>query len=155
MIKDWPAVFTWLKPRAFEYAKVFGRWDYCEDQEMKWNTTKPQRGVKTLTQSRSKSPQQSAAAPRTHAYTRRRTRLFVRCVDERFLEADAKFTMLKDSTGLNYKTLLSWCKGLNKSVRKLNNVINTLLYYKFKPKFKILLPVLRGFMFSKIKTEEK
>lgn len=127
MIKDWPAVFIWLKPRAFECMKLFDRWDYCENQELKWNTTKPQRGVKTLTQSRSKSPQQSAPAPRTHAYARRRTRLFVRCADERFLEADAKFTTWKDSTGLDYKTLPSWCKGLNKSVTELYNVINIII----------------------------
>lgn len=48
--------------------KLFGKWDYCENQEMKWSTTKLHRGVKTVTQSRLKSPQQSTTARHTPAY---------------------------------------------------------------------------------------
>lgn len=48
---------------ALERAKIFGRWDSCENKKAEWKTSAGHKvvvKVKTLTQSRSESPQQLA-----------------------------------------------------------------------------------------------
>lgn len=85
-----------MEPRAFERAKIFGRWDSWEKSKSRMkNISRPQ----SQSQSQNTDAEQVEVATTTGAAV-----IYVGV--EGLLEVRTMFTMWKDSTRLNYKNIV-------------------------------------------------